>query len=168
MLRLMSWYPLEAADASVFSSAPHVYRFEKHYDASPERVWESLSSDECLAAWSPAVSRTTWTTPRPFGVDTTRELALAGGAVKVKERFFRWDEGKGYSFYVTEANIPMLQRLAEDYVIEPEGSGTRFLWTVAIEPRPKFALPVRLLSPVNKLAFGRMAADGAKYFRKHG
>lgn len=167
MLRHMSWYPLEPADASLFTSAPHIYRFEKHYEASPETVWASLSSDESLAAWGPAVKSTTWTSPRPFGVGTTRELALAGGAIKVREHFFRWDEGNGFSFYVSEATAPLFQRFAEDYVVEPEGSGARFLWTVAIEAKPKFALPVRLLSPVNRFAFGRMAADGAKYFRNH-
>ncbi len=164
----MSWYPLEPTDASLFTAAPHIYRFEKHYDAAPEAVWASLSSDESLAAWGPSVKSTTWTTPRPFGVDTTRELALAGGAVKVREHFFRWDEGKGFSFYVAEATVPLFRHFAEDYVLEAEGTGTRFSWTIAIEAKPKFTLPVRLLSPVNRFAFGRMAADGAKYFRTHG
>jgi hypothetical protein len=37
---------------------------------------------------------------------------------------------------------------------------------VAIEPKGAFALPAKVLSPVLKAAFGRMAADGKRYFAK--
>jgi hypothetical protein len=88
---------------------------------------------------------------------------------KVHERFFRWEEGHGYSFTVYEANLPVFKRFAEDYVLEPEGlngDSTRFTWTVAIEPRNAFALTFKPLAPVLKLAFGRMAADGQRFFAR--
>ncbi len=62
------WFPLQPADADFFSSAPHVFSYQKHYDAPPERVWDSLQSDESLAAWGKTVNSLTWTSPRPFGV----------------------------------------------------------------------------------------------------
>ncbi len=158
------WFALESVDASVFDSAPHIFRYEKHYDATPERVWESLQSDASLSTWGPSVSSVTWTSPRPFGVGATREVALAPGVMRVHERFFRWDEGHGYSFYVYEANAPLFRRFAEDYVLTPESTGTRFNWTVAIEPKAALALPFKPLAPVLKAAFGRMASDGQKYF----
>ena len=37
------------------TSAPHVFRYQKRYAATPEKVWESLVSDESLAAWGPMV-----------------------------------------------------------------------------------------------------------------
>jgi ligand-binding SRPBCC domain-containing protein len=67
------WFALESADAAYFGTAPHVFRYTKHYDAPPERVWESLESDASISAWGPAVKTVTWTSPRPFGVGTTRE-----------------------------------------------------------------------------------------------
>ena len=160
------WFPLEPAAAEIFAAAPHRYRYQLHYDAPPARVWESLSSDDSLAAWGPAVKAVHWRTPRPFGVGTEREVVLAGGLVRVQERFFRWDEGRGYSFAGYAASFPLFRRFAEDYVLEPDGAGTLFTWTVAVEAKPRFALPVRLLSPVNGVAFGRMAADGKKYFAR--
>jgi carbon monoxide dehydrogenase subunit G len=160
------WYAVEPADANFFTSAPHVFRYSKRFAAPPEKVWESLTSDESLAAWSPTVSSLTWLSPRPFGVGTTREVALAPGLVRVHERYFRWDEGRGNSFFVYEANAPVFKRFAEDYEVEPEGDGTRFTWTVAIEPKGVLALPFKALAPALKLAFGRLASDGERYFAR--
>jgi Polyketide cyclase / dehydrase and lipid transport len=160
------WYPLESADADLFTTAPHIYRYEKRFAAPPDKVWESLTSDASLAAWGPSVKEVNWSSPRPFGVGTTREVVLIGGP-RVQERFFRWDEGRCYSFEVLQANAPIFRRFAEDYVVEPDGgAGTLFTWTVAIEPKPAFALPFKALSPVLKAAFGRLAADGQRYFAR--
>ncbi|MBX7430828.1 SRPBCC family protein [Mycobacterium sp. Y57] len=156
------WSALEPADAGFFDTAPHVFRYQKHFDAPPERVWESLQSDESLSAWGATVGSLTWTSPRPFGVGTTREVGT--GPARVHERFYRWDEGSGYAFYVYEANVPLFRRFAEDYRVEPDGAGTRFTWAVAIEPVRLARLPFALLAPVVKAGFGRMAADGQKYF----
>ncbi|MCW2514178.1 MAG: polyketide cyclase [Mycobacterium sp.] len=163
------WYAVEPADANFFTSAPHVFRYSKRFAAPPEKVWESLVSDESLSAWSATVSALTWLSPRPFGIDTTREVVLAPGITRVRELFFRWDEGRGHSFSAYEANAPVFKRFAEDYEVEPEGAdgnSTRFTWTVAIEPKSLLALPFKPLAPVLKLAFGKMASDGERYFAR--
>src|SRR5690348_9861094 len=91
--RMARWYSLEPADTTTFGTAPQVYRYPIRLRVPPARVWESLASDESLAAWGLGVRRLTWTTPRPFGVGTTREVVLPLGSMTVRERFFRWDEG---------------------------------------------------------------------------
>jgi hypothetical protein len=160
------WFPLESTDAGLFVSAPHIYRYRVRYAPPPERVWESLASDASISAWGPSVKEVNWLSPRPFGVDTTREVVLAGGLARVHERFIRWDEGRGHSFAVYEANVPLFRRIAEDYIVEADGDGTLFTWTIAIEPKGAFSLPFQALSPVFKVAFGRMPADGKRYFAK--
>ena len=95
------WYPLEPADADFLNSAPHVFRYEKRYAAPPEQVWASLTSDDAIAAWGPAIKSVTWTSPRPFGVGTTRDVVAPGGAT-MRERYFEWDEGHRHAFYVYE------------------------------------------------------------------
>jgi polyketide cyclase/dehydrase/lipid transport protein len=159
------WYPLEPADADFLSSAPHVFRYEKRFAAPPEKVWESLTSDESLAAWGPTVKEVNWTSPRPFGVGTTREVVAPGGA-RVRERYFRWDEGHSHSFAVYESSLPLFRRFAEDYVVEPVGADTLFTWTVAIEPKGAFAIPFRLVAPAVKAGFGRLPSGGQRYFAK--
>ncbi|BBZ21255.1 SRPBCC family protein [Mycolicibacterium gadium] len=161
------WHPLEPADADFLTSAPHIFRYQKRFAASPEKVWESLVSDESLAAWGPMIKDGTWTSPRPFGVGTTRDVTAPGGSV-MRERFFRWEDGCRKSFYVYECAIPFFKRFAEDYLVEPAGGETMFTWTLAIEPKPAFKLPVAVLAPVLKAGFGRIPAGGQTYFAKHG
>jgi hypothetical protein len=159
------WFPLEPADAEFLASAPHAFRYQKRFAAPPERVWESLTSDASIAAWgSPAVKEVTWTSPRPFGVGTTREVTGLG--VRSRERYFRWDEGHGYSFVLYESNVPLFKRFAEDYVVEPDDGGTLFNWTLAIEPKAVLAIPFKALAPALKAGFGRIPSDGQRYFAK--
>jgi hypothetical protein len=160
------WHPLEPADDEFFTSAPHVFRYQKRFAATPEQVWESLTSDESVAAWGPMIKKVTWTSPRPFGVGTTREVITPGNSAR--ERYFRWDEGHSHAFYVYEAAfaLPILRRFAEDYIVAPDGAGTLFTWTVAIEPKGALALPFNVIAPVMKARFGRIPSDGQKYFAK--
>ena len=80
------------------------------------------------------------------------------------ERYFQWDEGHSHSFYVYESALPVFKRFAEHYLVEPAGSETLFTWTVAIEPKGSFALPLKVLAPVLKAGFGRIPSGGQKYF----
>ena len=157
------WHPLEPADDDFIASAPHVFRYQKRFAAPVEKVWESLISDESLAAWGPMIKDVTWTSPRPFGVGTTREVTAPGGSA-MRERYFRWDEGHSHAFYTYESALPVFKRFAEDYIVEPDGDGTVFTWVVAIEPKPAFALPVKVLAPILKAGFGRIPTGGQKYF----
>ncbi|OBI84480.1 SRPBCC family protein [Mycobacterium sp. E740] len=157
------WYSLASADADFLTSAPHVFRYEKRYAAPPERVWDSLTSDDSLAAWGPSIKSVTWTSPRPFGVGTTRDVVAPGGAT-MRERHFGWDESRQKSFYVYESTLPLFNRFAEDYIVEADGDQTRFTWVVAIEPKKALAVPVRVLAPLLKAGFGRIPSEGQKYF----
>jgi hypothetical protein len=161
------WYRLEPADETVFATAAHVYRYPIRLQVTPERVWEQISSDESLAAWGLGVRRLTWTSARPFGVDTTREVVLPLGAMTIRERFFRWDEGKGYSFYVESANRPGLSQFVEDYVVEADGDGALLTWTIALEATSLLSPVLTLLGPVNRRGFGLFSRAAKKYFAEH-
>jgi hypothetical protein len=41
-----------------------------------------------------------------------------------------------------------------------------FTWIVAIEPKNGFRLPLKVLAPLVKLGFGRIPADGQRYYAK--
>ena len=160
------WYPLEPADAGFFESAPHVFVYQTRFAASPEKVWEQLTSDESIAAWGPAIKEVNWTSARPFGVGTTREVVAAGGPT-MRERFFRWDDGSRHSFAAYESTLPLFKRFAEDYIVEPDGAETLFTWTLAIEPKRALALPFKLLAPAVKAAFGQVPSGGQRYWAKY-
>lgn len=150
---------LEPADEGFLTSAPARY-CETFTIARPaEEVWRELVSDKPLD-WCRALS-ISWTSPRPFAVGTTRQATVLRGAMKVQEHFFIWEEGHRHAFYVTEANLPVFRRLAEDYVVEPAGPDhCRFTWTLALEP----TLLGRLGGPVNGLLFKSLFADTRRHF----
>ena len=161
------WYPLERPEYSTFTEAAHVYRFPARFAASPERVWESLTSDESVEAWGLGVQSLKWTSARPFGVGTTREVVLPLHVMTVREEFFRWDEGQGYSFYVREANRPGLRSFAENYELEADGDGTLFTWTIALQAKGALSPAMRLLKPINRAGFGQLTRAGRTYFERH-
>jgi len=158
-------HALEPADEHFFESAPHVFRYQKRFAAPPDKFWEQLTSDTSVAAWGPAIKKVTWTSPRPFGVGTTRDVTAPGGAV-MRERYFRWDEGRRHSFAVYESSLPLFKRFAEDYIVEPDGADTLFTWVLAIEPKPAFAVPLKILAPAVKAVFGRIPSDGQRFWAR--
>ncbi|MDT7589862.1 MAG: hypothetical protein QOE32_7412, partial [Pseudonocardiales bacterium] len=121
-------------DEQFLTSAP--VRFSESFDvAGPaEEVWRELVGEKPVD-WCRALS-ITWTSERPFGIGTTRQAKILGGALTVQERYFLWEEGRRKAFCVVEASLPVFERLAEDYVVEPLGSDRcRLTWTIAMEPK---------------------------------
>ncbi len=150
---------LKPVDESFFASAPERYSDTFAIARPAEQVWTDLASDKPLS-WCRGLSLQ-WTSERPFGVGTTRQASSLGGAVKLKERYFVWEDGHRQAFYVTDANLPLFKSFAEDYVVDPDGADRcRFTWKFAIEPtalgRPGAAL--------NGFIFRRMFAETRRHY----
>jgi hypothetical protein len=64
--------------------------------------------------------------------------------------------------------MPLFKRFAEDYVVEPDGAGSSFTWTIAMEPKGAVTLPFKVIAPAMKAGFGRIPSDGQKYFAQQG
>jgi carbon monoxide dehydrogenase subunit G len=158
------WYPLAPCDDAFFTTAPHVYRYTHELAVGPERVWESLTSAHSVADWTPLLKSIEWTSPRPLGIGSTRTVVLPMHALTMHEHFFLWDEGRRFAFYGIEANRPLVQRFAEDYRVEPSGSGARFTWTFALEGTRSTKPLLRVLDRANALAFKKMAGGAPAYF----
>jgi hypothetical protein len=86
----------------------------------------------------------------------------------MRERYFRWDEGKSHAFYVYESALPVFRRFAENYIVEPDGDQTLFTWVVAIEAAGAFRLPMKVLAPLLKAGLGQVPSGGQRYFAKQG
>jgi hypothetical protein len=123
-------------------------------------VWADLTADDTLR-WCRLIKGVEWTTPRPFAVGTTRVVRALGGAVVLGERYFRWEEGRRKSFYVSEATLPLFRCFAEDYLVEElSPSSCRFTWTVASEAPPA----ARPGNPVNALVTRSLFRDTRRHF----
>ncbi|MFF8596799.1 SRPBCC family protein [Streptomyces sp. NPDC015220] len=152
------WYPVEEADDSLFATASlyHARSVEVPYPV--EETWAALTGDE-VSSWTKGMKRLTWTSPRPFGVGTTREIEM-GGDFTLRERFFRWEEGRRKTFTAVEGTRPIFRHLVEDYVVEPTAGGSRFSWRWAAELNRPWSL---LKHPLDRFSFaptGRSHIDG--------
>ncbi len=154
------WFTAKPVEETFFDTAPFRLRAEFDILRPATQVWADLTADSPLT-WCRILQSITWTSPRPFGVGTTRTARSIGAVNVLKERFFRWEEGRRQSFYVLEASVPLFRRFAEDYLVEPTSeSSCRFAWTIAIEPRPA----ARIVNPANRLLLGTLFRDTRKHY----
>lgn len=132
----MPGFALQPVDETFFESAPEVFVDTFDIAKPASEVWSELVEDNALSFCS-SLRGARWTSPRPFGVGTTRTMPALYGLLVIDEVFFRWEEGRRKSFYVERANLPMFKRLAEDYLVEEVSPTTsRFTWTIASDPTP--------------------------------
>jgi hypothetical protein len=154
------WFACEPVDESFFETAPvrMSARFEVAQPAA--EVWGELTGERPLH-WCRILQDVSWTSPRPFGVGTTREVKAVWGANLLREHYFRWEEGRRHSFYVVEMSAPLARRFAEDYLVEPTGDRScRFTWTIAFEPK-SLAIPG---VPLNKLLLRTLYTDTRDHY----
>jgi hypothetical protein len=150
-------YTLKPIDDAFFQSAPLVVPASVELDATPARVWAALGSDE-MWSWAPIIDQVTWITPRPHAAGAVRRLRLLK-VNTIEEEFYRWDDERRATFRVTRQSRPLLDGLAEDFLLDPldGGARTRLTWTMAIGLRGVPAPPKALLPA---LAKGNAAAIG--------
>jgi len=150
-------FPCHPVDASFFDTAPMRFRSTVELAARPADVFAIFEDGESWPRWFHGIHKVVWTSDKPYGVGTTRTVWLTG--VTVQERFFRWEQDRRLSFYLTGHSMPLAHALAEDYLLDEVAAGkTRFTYNVAIEPR----LALRLGGPITQTYFGSMFWNGCK------
>lgn len=131
---------------------------------TPESIFKVFEDAHAWTEWFHGITKVEWTSPKPYGVGTTRTVSL--GQLKVWEHFFIWEQNKRLSFYFTQTSLPFVKALVEDYQLEAiDDKHTRFTYTVAYEP----TLALLLSGPIGKSAlrrnFGRAAKSLADYMK---
>ncbi|WP_052513867.1 SRPBCC family protein [Bosea sp. LC85] len=149
-------------DASFFDTAPMRFRNVVELDASPANVFAIFEDGEAWPEWFRAIHKVVWTSTKPYGVGTTRTVSLS--AVNLDEHFFRWEQNRRCSFYVTGQSVPLAHALAEDYLLEEIVPGkTRFTYSVGLEPR----LLVAMGGPLSRMYFSSMFANACKNLQSY-
>lgn len=159
------WFDLEKVTSqSFFDTAPIRFGYDMHLDATADEVWTGLVADKPLA-WCKALNGR-YSSERPFGVGTTRNMNANFNLIKLKERFFIWDEEQRiHAFYVEQANAPAFKHFAEYYAVTPTKQGCRFEWKFALAGRFGLGLPLKLVNPAAKLAlFDGFIRDTERHF----
>ena len=125
-------------------------------DATPEQIWAALEDSAAWPRWASVITNVEWTSPRPFGVGTTRTVTMRGGIVGYEE-FIAWQPHVRLGFRFNAATTSGVRAFAERYVLEPQpAGGTRVTWVMAMAPRGPSRAIVPLTQLPMRLAFRRM------------
>lgn len=136
-----------------FSRAAVKYTSHATLRCSPETLFEIFEDEKSWTRWALGIVDVEWTSPKPFGVGTTRTVRFAGG-MEVYEEFIAWQTGREMAFTFTGITQPIWDCFGEHYLVEDRGDGTcRLTWTVAYEPRDTFARIHALVKPAFTLGF---------------
>lgn len=154
------WFASQPVDERFFDDAPVVLRASFDVPRPAADVWAELVSDDPLS-WCKILDKVVWTSPRPFGVGTTRTVTSLRGMNVIEERFFRWEEGRRKSFCAVRSSGPLFRRFAEDYLVEPvSDDSSRMTWTIAFEPQPL----ARLATPINRRILSSLFRDTRRHY----
>jgi hypothetical protein len=151
-------------DDSIFDTAPLCFSYEMNLPVSADTVWAGLIADRPLG-WCRALNGR-YTSKRPFGIGTVREVGVIGNLLKLRERFFIWDEeNRRHAFYVDQTNLPLFSLFAEDYQVTPTADGCRFVWRFAMAGSKGLGPIFALSKPLTKrLLLDGLIRDTERYF----
>ena len=150
-------FPCHAVDSSLFDTAPMRFTNAVELDARPDEVFAILEDGESWPRWFAGMRKVAWTSNKPYGVGTTRTVWLTLGSVD--EHFFRWEQDRRFSFYLTALSMPLVYALAEDYLLEELAPGrTRFTYRVAVEPR----LALGMVGPIARTLINSILRNACK------
>src|SRR5690348_14335041 len=109
-------FPCHPVDATFFDTAPMRFMNSVELAAPPADVFAIFEDGASWPKWFHGINKVVWTTKRPYGVGTTRTVWLMG--IALDEHFFRWEQARRLSFYLTGQAMPLSHALAEDYLLE--------------------------------------------------
>lgn len=130
----MKMHESQIVGMEYFQQAPHSYTAVVEVDATPEQIFTSFEDENAWPDWALPITKVEWTSPKPFGLGTTRRVSMMGGLVG-DEVFIAWDYPKRMAFCFTHSSQKLVGSFAEDYIVEPLPNGkTRVQWNMAMTP----------------------------------
>lgn len=137
---------LEKVDSDYVRTGPVQNTLTKLIGCSTDALFRAF---EDPASWKQFLNiDVEWTSPKPFGVGTTRTITT--GRQTIEEYFTGFEEGRLMAFRFDRATLPV-KAFAEEWLIEPKASDVCELqWSYAYE----WGGPVKsVLSPVFNKGF---------------
>lgn len=113
----------------------NVFVAEEIIQASPEQIFEVFEDANAWTVWAMPIQKVEWTSPKPFGVGTTRSVYMMGGMIGYEE-FVEWQRGKRMAFTFVGCNKNATDKFIEDYRVTDLGNGScKVEWYMAMETR---------------------------------
>jgi len=150
-------------DLDFFERAPVRYEAVVQVRATPEKIFDIFEDARAWTQWALPITRVDWTSPKPFGIGTTRTVTMSGGMVG-EEEFCAWEYGKRMAFYFTRSNIPNVAAFGEDYHVRDLGDGRcEVKWVMAMDPTGFNKVIMPVTGPLMKFGLQFMLGSFRKY-----
>jgi hypothetical protein len=159
-------YECTKLDTSFFDSASTSVTAVVEVAATPDRIFDVFEDAHAWTVWAPPIQKVEWTSPKPFGIGTTRTVTMAGNMIG-EEEFIAWERGKRMAFYFTRCSSSSVKAFAENYVVSDLGNGrSRVGWTMAMEPAGISRLTMPVFAPLLRVGLGWMLRRFARYVER--
>lgn len=128
----MTMHPCETVGTTFFETGKRVYSASVEIAATPEQIFACFEDAASWPKWAPPITDVIWTSPKPYGLGTTRTVKMIG--ITGDEEFIAWDYPKRMAFCFTHCSQKMVRSFAEDYQVVPLDNGkTQVTWTMGLE-----------------------------------
>ena len=141
----------------------NVFKAEEIVKASPEVIFEVFEDPRAWSVWAYPIQNVEWTSPKPFGVGTTRSVHMMGDMVGYEE-FVAWEPGKRMAFTFVGCSKDATDKFLEDYRVTDLGDGScRVEWYMAMETRGFSRHMMWMTRPLMGFANRRMFKKFSEY-----
>jgi hypothetical protein len=131
--------------------------------ATPEQIFEVFEDAHAWTVWALPIQKVEWTSPKPYGVGTTRNVHMMGDMIGYEE-FVEWERGKRMAFSFLGCSKDATSKFLEDYRVTDLGNGScRVEWYMAMEVKGFSRHVMFLTRPIMRLANRTMFRKFRKY-----
>ena len=82
-------FEMQKVDLSYFETAPYLFRSTVTIRCTPQQLFAGFEDADSWPAWAMPITNVEWTSPKPFGVGTTRSVTMLGNLIG-HEEFLLW------------------------------------------------------------------------------
>lgn len=132
---MAEYYECTKVGLEFLEQTNNVFQAEEIVRATPEQVFDVFEDEHSWTVWAFPIQKVEWTSPKPFGVGTTRTVSMMGDMDGFEE-FVAWERGKRMAFTFLGCSKDATEKFLEDYRVTDLGDGTcKVEWYMAMEPR---------------------------------
>jgi len=131
--------------------------------ATPAQIFEVFEDAHAWTVWAMPIQKVEWTSPKPFGVGTTRNVHMMGDMIGYEE-FVEWEHGKRMAFTFLGCSKDATEKFLEDYRVTDLGDGTCSVeWHMAMDVKGFSRHMMPLTRPIMRMANRRMFKKFREY-----
>ena len=159
-------YKCKEVNVDYLQNAPRVFRSLVEVAATPEQIFASFEEAGDWPQWALPIQKVEWTSPKPYGLGTTRRVWMSGNLV-ADEVFIAWEYPKHMAFCFSHCSQSLIDTFVEDYqlTVLPNGK-TQVVWTMGMSPTGFGKFTMAISAPLLRMANQWMLGRFAKHVEK--